>query len=66
MRCISFSIVQKDEGLLASSQSKFGGKGRPSRGFNEKLFRNGDVVLLQISVGSQNQSEFMESVNSSE
>ncbi|ETO78906.1 hypothetical protein F444_06262 [Phytophthora nicotianae P1976] len=57
MRCISFSIVQKDEGLLASSQSKFGGKGR--RGFNEKLFRNGDVVLLQIAVGSQNQSGFM-------
>ncbi|GMF29867.1 unnamed protein product [Phytophthora lilii] len=59
MRCISFSIVQKDEGLLASSQSKFGGKGRPGRGFNEKLFRNGDVVLLQISVGSQSQSGFM-------
>ncbi|KAE8900129.1 hypothetical protein PF003_g16034 [Phytophthora fragariae] len=59
MRCISFSIVQKDESLLASSQSKFGGKGRPGRGFNEKLFRNGDVVLLQISVASQNQSDFL-------
>jgi hypothetical protein len=60
MRCISFSIVQKDEGLLASSQSKFGGKGRPNkRFFNEKLFRNGDVVLLQIAVGAQNQSEFL-------
>ncbi|KAF4046536.1 ATPase family associated domain-containing protein 12 [Phytophthora infestans] len=57
MRCISFSIVQKDEGLLASSQSKFGGKGR--RGFHEKLFRNGDIVLVQIAVGSQNQSGFM-------
>ncbi|GMF56671.1 unnamed protein product [Phytophthora fragariaefolia] len=58
MRCISFSIVQKDEGLLASSQSKFGGR-RPGRGFNDKLFRNGDVVLLQISVGSQSQSDFL-------
>ncbi|OWZ23023.1 hypothetical protein PHMEG_0002170 [Phytophthora megakarya] len=59
MRCISFSIVQKDEGLLASSQSKFGSKGQQRRVFNEKLFRNGDVVLLQISVGSQAQIGLM-------
>ncbi|KAG7383577.1 hypothetical protein PHYPSEUDO_003556 [Phytophthora pseudosyringae] len=59
MRCISFSIVQKDEELLASSQPKFRGKGRPGRFFNEKLFRNGDVILLQIAAGSQNQSGFM-------
>ncbi|KAL4137423.1 hypothetical protein PRIC2_000943 [Phytophthora ramorum] len=59
MRCISFSIVQRDEGLLASSQSKFGGKGRAGRWFNEKLFRNGDVVLLQIAGGSQSQAGFM-------
>ncbi|KAL3671995.1 hypothetical protein V7S43_002661 [Phytophthora oleae] len=59
MRCISLSVVQKDEGLLASSQPKFGGKGRPGRRFNEKLFRNGDVVLLRIANGSQNQSDFM-------
>ncbi|KAG6955672.1 hypothetical protein JG687_00011057 [Phytophthora cactorum] len=57
MRCISLSIVQKDEGLIASSHSKFGDKGR--RRFNEKLFRNGDVVLLQIAVGNSNQSGFM-------
>ncbi|KAK1931029.1 Helicase sen1 [Phytophthora citrophthora] len=59
MRCISLSVVQKDEGLLASSQPKFGGKGRPGRHFNEKLFRNGDVVLLRIATGSQNQTDFM-------
>ncbi|KAG1701595.1 hypothetical protein DVH05_010896 [Phytophthora capsici] len=59
MRCISLSVVQKDEGLLASSQPQFGGKGRPGRRFNEKLFRNGDVVLLRIATGSQTQSDFM-------
>ncbi|CAH0489610.1 unnamed protein product [Peronospora farinosa] len=59
MRCISFSIAQKDEALLASSQANFGGKRRPGRSFNEKLFRNGDVVLLQILAGSDDQSGFM-------
>ncbi|RLN80507.1 hypothetical protein BBJ28_00010096, partial [Nothophytophthora sp. Chile5] len=59
MRCLSFSIVQKDEALLASSQSKFGRRGRPGGNFNEKLFRNGDVVLLRIASGSQKQSDFM-------
>ncbi|KAL8009602.1 putative transcription factor IIS, P-loop containing nucleoside triphosphate hydrolase [Plasmopara halstedii] len=57
MRCINFSIVQKDERLLASSQSKFGSAGRKQ--YNEKLFRNGDVVLLQIAVGSENKADFM-------
>ncbi|KAG7398742.1 hypothetical protein PHYBOEH_010584 [Phytophthora boehmeriae] len=56
MRCINFTIVQKDEALLENFQSKFGGKRRPGRFFNEKLFRNGDVVLLQIAAGSQKQS----------
>ncbi|CAI5731720.1 unnamed protein product [Peronospora destructor] len=59
MRCISFSIAQKDETLLASSQAKFGSKRWPGRSFNEKLFRNGDVVLLQILSGSDDQSRFM-------
>ncbi|CAH0479727.1 unnamed protein product [Peronospora belbahrii] len=57
MRCISFSITKRDEGLISSS--KFGGNGRRGGGFHEKLFRNGDVVLLQISVGNQDQSGFM-------
>ncbi|CAI5724085.1 unnamed protein product [Hyaloperonospora brassicae] len=59
MRCISFSIVQKDEALLTGFQAKFGGKRRPRSGFDEKLFRNGDVVLLQISAESQNQGSLM-------
>lgn len=56
MRCISFSVIQRDEGVVASSQSKFG---RPRKNNNEKLFRNGDVVYLQVAVGNQNKSDFI-------
>ncbi|KAI9922847.1 hypothetical protein PsorP6_002376 [Peronosclerospora sorghi] len=56
MRCIKFTIAQRDEKLLAASCEKLCGK-KP--GLHKKLFRNGDVVLLRISIRNKNQRDFM-------
>ncbi|TDH65682.1 hypothetical protein CCR75_000687 [Bremia lactucae] len=52
MRCLNFSIVERDEGLLASSRCKE----RPNNSYNEKLLRNGDIIFLQAAGESQNRS----------
>lgn len=63
MRCINFSLVQVDENTRTSMNTKFD-KFNRGRGATtmDKLFRNGDTVLLRAATntsGGRQQSEFL-------
>lgn len=55
MRCLTFTIAEVDENATTSSfafKNSFGNRGTPK----DKVFRNGDVVLMRIVGGANNQS----------
>lgn len=55
MRCLNFTIAEVDENATTSSfafKNSFGNRGTPK----DKVFRNGDVVLMRIIGGANHQS----------
>lgn len=57
MRCLNFTIVQVDESATTSSFFKNDSRGRGTP--KDKVFRNGDVVLMRIVAGADQHSGFM-------
>lgn len=67
MRCLSFSLVQVDEGTRTSMNTKFDSNRfrGPMNPTTDKLFRNGDIVLLRAATNRSNSSAGRGNGNSS-